>query len=178
MLIPVITELLAGGGLSKLLEAFKAKGMSAQADSWVGTGENQPISAADVKEVVGQEKIAEVAKQANISEDQAADVLAQAIPAAVDHVTPEGDVPDNFEDRREAPGGDPHQLTRGLLRLPPRPRRRTRAPTITPCVVRSLESTVSRSGLAFPLGSIVVSEEEGPCAGRCSSLVRPRQVAP
>jgi uncharacterized protein YidB (DUF937 family) len=94
MLIPVITGLLAGGGLSKLLEAFKAKGMSAQADSWVGTGENQPISAADVKEVVGQEKIAEVAKQANISEDQAADVLAQAIPPAVDHVTPEGDVPD------------------------------------------------------------------------------------
>jgi uncharacterized protein YidB (DUF937 family) len=68
--------------------------MSAQADSWVGRGENQPISAADVKAVVGQEKIAEVAKQANISEDQAADVLAQAIPTAVDHVTPEGGVPD------------------------------------------------------------------------------------
>lgn len=93
-LIPMVVSLLAGGGLSKLLQAFKAKGMGAQADSWVGTGQNQPISAADVKEVVGQEKIAEVAKQANISEDQAADVLAEAIPAAVDHVTPEGDVPD------------------------------------------------------------------------------------
>jgi uncharacterized protein YidB (DUF937 family) len=103
-LIPMVVSLLAGGGLSKLLEAFKAKGMGAQADSWVGTGQNQPISAADVKEVVGQEKIAEVAKQANISEDQAADVLAQAIPAVVDHVTPEGDVPDASKVDEKLPG--------------------------------------------------------------------------
>lgn len=64
----MVVSLLASGGLSKLLEAFKAKGMGAQADSWVGTGENQPVSAADVKEVLGQEKIAEVAKQAKVDE--------------------------------------------------------------------------------------------------------------
>jgi uncharacterized protein YidB (DUF937 family) len=47
-----------------------------------------------VQKVIGQEKIAQVAREANIPEDQAAHVLAEAIPAAVDHVTPEGGVPD------------------------------------------------------------------------------------
>lgn len=93
-LVPVVTGLLAGGGLSKLMESFKANGLGAQADSWVAKGDNQPISGAEVQKVVGHEKIAEVAQQANISEDQAADVLAQAIPAAVDHATPEGTVDD------------------------------------------------------------------------------------
>jgi uncharacterized protein YidB (DUF937 family) len=93
-LVPVITGLLAGGGLSKLLQGFKEKGLGEQADSWVTKGDNKPISGADVQKVVGQEKISQVAKEANISKDQAADVLAQAIPAAVDHVTPDGEVPE------------------------------------------------------------------------------------
>jgi uncharacterized protein YidB (DUF937 family) len=93
-LIPAVTALLAGGGLSKLLDSFKANGLGEQADSWVAKGENKPISASDVQNAVGQEKIAEVAREANISEDQAADVLAQAIPAAVDHATPDGFAPD------------------------------------------------------------------------------------
>jgi uncharacterized protein YidB (DUF937 family) len=93
-LIPVISSLLAGGGLEKLMQGFKQNGLEEQANSWVGKGENKPISGGDVQKVLGQEKVAEVAKQANISEDQAADVLAQAIPAAVNHVTPEGSIPD------------------------------------------------------------------------------------
>lgn len=93
-LIPVITGLLAGGGLSKLLEGFKANGLGEQADSWVGTGESKTISATDVQKVLGQEKVAQVAREVHISEDQAADVLAQAIPAVVDHATPDGNVPE------------------------------------------------------------------------------------
>jgi uncharacterized protein YidB (DUF937 family) len=93
-LLPAVTGLLAGGGLSKLLDAFKANGLGEQADSWVATGENKPISASDVQRVVGQERIAQVANEANISKDQATDVLAEAIPAAVDHATPDGVAPD------------------------------------------------------------------------------------
>ena len=54
-LLPVLGGMLASGGLQKVLAGFQANGLSAQADSWVGTGENEPISAADVRKVVGDE---------------------------------------------------------------------------------------------------------------------------
>ena len=94
-LAPALMGLLANGGLSKILQGFQAKGFSSQADSWVSTGQNQPISGADVQQVVDRGELAQVAQQAGISEEQAADVLAEAIPAAVDRVTPEGNVPDD-----------------------------------------------------------------------------------
>jgi uncharacterized protein YidB (DUF937 family) len=96
-LAPAVGSLLAGGGLSKILSGFQAKGFSSQADSWVSGGENKPISPTDVKQVLEPQEIAQVAQQANISEDQAAEVLAQAIPAAVDKATPDGTVPNPEE---------------------------------------------------------------------------------
>jgi hypothetical protein len=43
-LVPVLGGLLASGGLQKILGGLKANGLSQQADSWVGTGANQPVS--------------------------------------------------------------------------------------------------------------------------------------
>jgi len=96
-LTPALGSLLAGGGLAKLLQGFQAKGLSRQADSWVSKGENKPISASDVHEVLGKEQIADFARQANISESEAAEALATVLPAAVDHVTPEGSIPASLE---------------------------------------------------------------------------------
>lgn len=56
-LMPVLAGLLASGGLSKILGGLKANGLSAQADSWVGTGANQPVSGRDVEQAVGRERI-------------------------------------------------------------------------------------------------------------------------
>ena len=68
----------------------QASGLSAQADSWVGTGENQPVSGQEIKGVVGEDAVKEVAQQAGISEDEAADVLAQVVPHVVSGLTPAG----------------------------------------------------------------------------------------
>ncbi len=89
-LLPMIGGLLAGGGLQKVLAGFQANGLAAQTDSWVGTGENAPISGADVREVVGDEQIAQIAAQLGVSEDEAADAVAQVLPTIVDKVSPEG----------------------------------------------------------------------------------------
>ena len=43
---PLIAKFLQGGGLSKIMQGAQANGLCAQADSWVGTGENQPLGAA------------------------------------------------------------------------------------------------------------------------------------
>ena len=74
-----------------------ASGLSAQADSWVGTGENQPVSGQEIKGVVGDDAVKEVAQQPGISEDEAADVLAKVVPHVVSGLTPAGQVPSEDE---------------------------------------------------------------------------------
>ena len=92
-LMPVLAGLLASGGLSKILGGLKANGLSAQADSWVGTGANEPVSGKDIEQAAGREQIQQVAQQLGVSESQAAEVVAQALPEVVDKVSPEGKLP-------------------------------------------------------------------------------------
>ena len=94
---PLLGNLLQGGGLSQLLGNAQASGLSAQADSWVGTGENQSVSGQDIKGVVGDDAVKQVAQKAGISEDEAADVLAQVVPQVVSGLTPGGQVPSDDE---------------------------------------------------------------------------------
>ena len=89
-LLPMVGGMLAGGGLQKMLSGFQANGLEAQADSWIGTGENAPISGADVRKVVGDDQIAQIASQLGVSEDEAADAVAQVLPTVVDRVSPDG----------------------------------------------------------------------------------------
>jgi uncharacterized protein YidB (DUF937 family) len=96
-LLPVLGGLLAGGGLQKVISGFQANGLSAQADSWVGTGANEPISGADVRKVIGDEELAKIAAELGVSEDEAADAVAQVLPEVVYTVSPDG---------RLAPGGE------------------------------------------------------------------------
>ena len=90
---PLLAKLLKGGGLSKMMQGAQASGLSAQADSWVGTGENEPVSGQDVKAVVGDDTVQELAREAGISEEEAASVLAQVVPQVVNGLSPNGQLP-------------------------------------------------------------------------------------
>ena len=94
---PLLAKLLQGGGLSKLLGNAQASGLSAQADSWVGSGPNEPVSGQDIRGIVGDDAVRSVAEQAGISEDEAASVLAQVVPQVVSGLTPGGQVPSDDE---------------------------------------------------------------------------------
>jgi uncharacterized protein YidB (DUF937 family) len=91
--VPVLGGLLASGGLTKILGGLKANGLSQQADSWVATGKNEPVSGADLEKAVGKEQMQEIAKKLGVSESEAADVVAKAVPEVVDKVSPEGKLP-------------------------------------------------------------------------------------
>ena len=92
-LVPMVSKLLAGGGLQKVLAGFQQEGLAEQANSWVGTGANEPITADDVRKVLGSEELTKIAGQLGISEDDAATALAQVLPAVVDNVSPDGELP-------------------------------------------------------------------------------------
>jgi len=93
MLVPLLAGLIASGGLSKLLGSLKANGLSSQADSWTGTGANEPIDAAQVRAALGEEELTRIAGKLGVGNDEAAAAVAQVLPQVVDHVTPGGEVP-------------------------------------------------------------------------------------
>jgi uncharacterized protein YidB (DUF937 family) len=89
-LAPMVGQFIGGGGLSKMLSGFQSAGMQDKVDSWVSSGENQPLSAGDVQQAVSQEQIDKVAERLGISQEQAAGVIADVLPNLVDKVSPEG----------------------------------------------------------------------------------------
>lgn len=94
VLAPALMGMLAGGGLNRLMSGFSSAGLDDKAKSWVSKGDNQPLSADEVKRVVDPSHIAGVAQEAGVSHDEAAGLIAQTLPAVVDHLTPDGQVPD------------------------------------------------------------------------------------
>ncbi len=97
MLAPVLGGLLAGGGLGKILSGFQQQGLAEKTDSWIKTGPNEPVSAADVRGALGDEQLADVAQKLGITEEQAAQALAETLPDVVDRVSPEGHLPPEQE---------------------------------------------------------------------------------
>ena len=96
-LAPALVGMLAGGGLAKVVSQFSGAGLGDHADSWVGTGENKPITADHVKQALSEEQIAQIAEQLGVPTDQAAAALAEALPEAVNHLTPDGHLPDQAQ---------------------------------------------------------------------------------
>jgi len=86
------------GGISAVINLFRQHGLRSQADSWVGTGENQSITGDDVEQVFGASRIREVASQAGVPEDQARSGIAQVLPELMNRLTPDGKVPENQDD--------------------------------------------------------------------------------
>jgi uncharacterized protein YidB (DUF937 family) len=89
-----VSRLVHSEGLQGLVDKFTKAGHETKARSWVSTGANEPLSRDEVVQTLGDEKVAELAKEAGISHDEAANQLAVAIPKVVDELTPEGKVPE------------------------------------------------------------------------------------
>ena len=82
------------GGLGGLVGAFQKKGLGDMISSWISTGPNPPVSAAQVTDVLGQETLEKFASKAGVPMSEAGSLLAGLLPAAIDHLTPDGKVPE------------------------------------------------------------------------------------
>jgi len=81
------------GGLGGLLEQLTRSGFGQQADSWVGTGPNEPLPPQAWSHVLAPSQLSAIASQAGISEDDARAGLSELVPRVVDHLTPQGQLP-------------------------------------------------------------------------------------
>lgn len=86
------------GGVSGLAQSFEQQGLGHLMSSWIGTGENLPISADQVKSVLGDERVAEFAAKAGISPDVASSHLAELLPNVIDKLSPDGNLPESGSD--------------------------------------------------------------------------------
>jgi uncharacterized protein YidB (DUF937 family) len=81
------------GGVGGLLQAFQQQGLGGVVNSWVGTGANQAVSPEQVQSALGNGQVQEVASKLGVSPQDASSQIAQWLPAIIDHLTPNGQVP-------------------------------------------------------------------------------------
>jgi uncharacterized protein YidB (DUF937 family) len=82
-----------GGALSAIVNKLQQGGFGDQVKSWIGTGQNLPITADQLKQVLGSDVVRQLAAKYNIPIDQVAEVLAHQLPLAVDKASPDGKLP-------------------------------------------------------------------------------------
>jgi len=82
-----------GSQLNGLLDQLSTGGLDGQLKSWIGTGQNAPVTGAQVAEALGPQQISEAAASAGVSPEVAAHDLAEVLPQLIDTATPEGQLP-------------------------------------------------------------------------------------
>jgi uncharacterized protein YidB (DUF937 family) len=83
-----------GGGLGGLLGQLRQSGLGSQVDSWVGPGQNQPVSPQQLNHAFGDQQVNSWAGQAGMQPHDFLSRLTQHLPNAVDQMTPDGRLPD------------------------------------------------------------------------------------
>src|SRR6266540_4222555 len=78
-----------GLGLSRLVDQFKSAGLGEKADSWVGTGDNQPLEPDEMEKAVGSDRIDQMSKKSGLTIDAVKKELARVIPKLVNKLTPD-----------------------------------------------------------------------------------------
>jgi uncharacterized protein YidB (DUF937 family) len=85
------------GGLGDLLKQFQQNGLGDAANSWVGTGTNQPVQPSDLAKAIGSDQLDALTAQTGMSRDQLLEGLSQYLPKAIDSMTPHGRLPNEHE---------------------------------------------------------------------------------
>jgi uncharacterized protein YidB (DUF937 family) len=92
----VLSEVLGNGsqgGLSAIVAKLQQAGLGDQVKSWLGNGQNLPITAEQLQQVLGSDLAKQLAAKFNIPLDQLSKILAEQLPKTVDGASPNGTLP-------------------------------------------------------------------------------------
>lgn len=81
------------GGLNGLVERFNEAGLGNVIQSWIGNGENVPITGRQLQQVLDDGHLRQISEETGLSEPVAADQLSDMLPDLVDKLTPAGHIP-------------------------------------------------------------------------------------
>lgn len=85
------------GGLQGVLEKFQQAGLANEVASWISTGENLPISADQIAQVLGNTQVGDIAQRVGITPEALTAQLAEQLPKLVDRLSPDGSLPADGE---------------------------------------------------------------------------------
>ena len=85
----------AVGGIAGLQKMFQEKGLGNIISSWISTGQNLPISADQLQNVLHGSALQDMASKSGMDVSQLSGIFSQLMPHAVDHMTPNGQIPDS-----------------------------------------------------------------------------------
>jgi uncharacterized protein YidB (DUF937 family) len=92
-LMGIVGGLLAqSGGLQGLASKFAQSGQENAFQSWVGMGENQPISSNQIQTVIGSQQVDAIASRMGVQPAVASTFLAEYLPKIIDELTPAGKI--------------------------------------------------------------------------------------
>ena len=93
-LLETVTQMFGNhAGLSGLANNAESAGLGSIVSSWIGTGANQPIAPDQLTNLLGQERVQEIANRVGISPAIASAALSHIVPMIVDKLTPNGHIP-------------------------------------------------------------------------------------
>jgi uncharacterized protein YidB (DUF937 family) len=99
-LLPAILSLLGGQGganqtgLHQIVNTMQANGLGNIAQSWIGNGASQPITPAQVEQVLSSSQLSELAAKSGLPPDQLKSGIAAILPHLVSGLSPSGSLPE------------------------------------------------------------------------------------
>ena len=93
-MMEALSGLTSGEGLDLggIMEKMKESGLGDQLESFLGDGENQELSADQVKSAFGEEGLANVANKLGVDTESAASQLKDILPGLLDKASPGGNL--------------------------------------------------------------------------------------
>src|SRR5262249_2513144 len=95
-LAAALLQLLANpsaGGLQGLVESFRQQGLEHVIQSWMSAGQTIAVSPQQITQVLGSERVQQLAAAAGIDVQTASAKLAEILPQIVGQATPDGKLP-------------------------------------------------------------------------------------
>jgi uncharacterized protein YidB (DUF937 family) len=112
-LISGVQEVFASkGGVEGLVTSLRAGGLGGVVDSWVSTGTNIPVEPQQLGAALGPDTVNQLSVTTGLSIETLLPLLAAFLPMIIDHLTPNGQVPQGGAAPDQADIGD---LLGGIL---------------------------------------------------------------
>jgi len=98
LLLPLAMQWIQrNGGIGNVLQRANQRGYGRQANSWVGTGDNDPLDPGAIDEMVGHDEVMRMSRQLGLPEQDVKEGFAEILPEMVNQLSPEGRVPQDAD---------------------------------------------------------------------------------
>ena len=98
MMLPLVMRWVQrNGGVGNVMQRVHQQGYGRHAASWIGTGENEPIGREAVQGLVDRQEIAQLSQQLGVGEDEVEEGFAEILPEMVNHLSPDGQLPEDAD---------------------------------------------------------------------------------